>query len=173
MENNRYIEIDAYNIGIGKPTYVPFWDSHLNFKLEEGEDEYPYVEVTAGYHKLQPVKLLWDLIEKTFIQPIEFEVKRQPHLSKYEIGEKLLYESGRRQFRISKLVEITYKNGDHSIKRGENLTISERELVGNKFKGNQLYKINFMVPVFGFEDGAKIHYEHQIYKLAPDNEKSS
>lgn len=166
---NRYIEIDAYNIGTGElPTYVPFWDStHLTFKLDDDYCEWSQITVTSGFRRLQSTKVTWDMLTQKIIDPVEVIIKVPLIYIKCVIGDTLAYEAEHRKLRISKLVDITYDGGqvESEVVRGDCLNSVDRETIGTSFDQNWVYKVSRVSPVFVFEDGSRIRYEHKLYNL--------
>lgn len=167
---NRYIEIDVFNIGLkDKPIYVPFWDvERLQYKL--GEEHVLGIVDTYrrnsqnSFHKIYPEKMHWDVYEGKCVDPLTFECKRI-NSSNFTIGETLAYETRMRVLKISQLIDITYQQDDYIVRHGCSLDGYLHPVIGDKIDPDQLYRINFLKPIFHFADGNVVKYEHMIYRF--------
>lgn len=156
MEIIRYITVKA--IKRADNVLIPLWQEGITYEKDvHGSKVLKYDNVK--YYSI--VEAIFDLKTKNLSPGVELDY--YPDETEYKVDQIVMQEQKGRVLSRQKVVDVVYEEYDLTISKGEKLDPWYKSRF--ELEDKTLYAIKSWKPYYILDNGAKIKWAHELYKI--------
>lgn len=162
MTPERYVLVQAVQTKDNE--LIPVWDKRVEFSKDEMYGN--VVKISGNYGGSRVVECILDIKTKKLSPGIELDFYPDEKELEFKVDEVVMYEVSHRKLKQSKIVDIVYEEYELTILKGSKVDKWWMKYFKDvEFISNKLYAIKQWKPYFILENGTKVMWTHQLYKV--------
>lgn len=143
---------------------IPLWDTRVSSSKSEAYGVQYHLDGSFSSGG-RLVECVMDVNTKKLSPGIPVDIYQDGAFKK---GEKILYEVSRRNLDLATIEDVVFDEYDSQITKGRKMDKWYRERVQTEIDPDSMYIIKNWKPLYILDNGKKIEWEHELYKIHQD-----
>ena len=143
---------------------IPLWDTRVSSSKSEVYGVQYHLDGSFSRGG-RLVECVMDINTKKLSPGIPVDIYPEGELKK---GEKVLYEISHRNLDLATIKDVVFEEYDSQITKGKKMDKWYRERVQTEIDPDSMYIIRNWKPFYILDNGKKIEWEHELYKIHQD-----